>query len=99
MSTKAEDQKAEAQRENRARKAKQPKRGVKSPKRAPQPRTAHAARATFAKEEASADGHKSRKSTRKSANGAKPDSNLRRKAMRKVRSPEARASRAAARDA
>jgi len=98
VSTKAEDEKARVQQQNGVRKAKQPKRGVKSPKRRVQPHTAHASRATF-KQEESANGHPSRKSTRKSENGAKPDNNLRRKAMRKVRSPEERASRAAAQEA
>jgi hypothetical protein len=43
--------------------------------------------------EDSATGRPSRKSTRKSANHAKPDAQLRLRAMRQSRSPEARASR------
>jgi hypothetical protein len=38
----------------------------------------------------------SRKSTRKASNRAKPDSNLRRRQMRRTRSPKVRATRAAA---
>lgn len=98
MSTKAEDEKARVQQENGAKNAKLSKRATKPAKKASaKHQTKHAARATFAREESAST--PSRKSTRKSANGVKADNNLRRKAMRKVRSPESRASRAAARDA
>jgi hypothetical protein len=43
--------------------------------------------------EDSATGRPSRKSTRKGAHRAKPDSQLRRRAMRRTRSPESRAAR------
>jgi hypothetical protein len=46
--------------------------------------------------EGSENAKPSRKSTRGSSNRAKPDSNLRRRQMRRVRSPKARATRAAA---
>lgn len=47
--------------------------------------------------EDSAKDRPSRKSTRKASNRAKPDSNLRRRQVRRTRSPKARATRAAAR--
>lgn len=99
MSTKAEDEKARVQQENGAKKAKLSKRAAAKPakKASAKHQTKHAARATFAREES--ESTPSRKSTRKSANGVKADNNLRRRAMRKVRSPESRASRAAAREA
>jgi ribosome-associated translation inhibitor RaiA len=53
----------------------------------------NAARASFALEDSASD-RPSRKSTRKSANRAKPDNNLARRQLRKVRSPSARAARA-----
>ncbi|MEO5730751.1 MAG: HPF/RaiA family ribosome-associated protein [Byssovorax sp.] len=52
-------------------------------------------RASYALEDLVGD-RPSRKSTRKSANRAKPDSNLARRQVRKVRSPSARAARASA---
>ncbi|MCC7536402.1 MAG: hypothetical protein IT379_09320 [Deltaproteobacteria bacterium] len=57
----------------------------------------HAAKkATYALED-SATGRPSRKSTRKSANATKTDSNLRRRQTRTVRAPKARAEKAKAR--
>jgi hypothetical protein len=60
-------------------------------------RSTHAAKkATYALED-SATGRPSRKSTRRAKNRAKPNSNLTRQKQREVRSPEARATQAAAR--
>ncbi|MCC6217000.1 MAG: hypothetical protein IT376_19225 [Polyangiaceae bacterium] len=58
---------------------------------------ARAARRGGAKLEVSTDGRPSRKSTRKSADGTKPTSNLQRRAIRATAAPAARASRAKAR--
>ncbi|MCW5891093.1 MAG: hypothetical protein KIT14_11155 [bacterium] len=60
-------------------------------------RSTHAAKkATYALED-SATGRPSRKSSRRAKNRAKPNSNLTRQRQREVRSPEARATQAAAR--
>lgn len=59
----------------------------------------HAARKATFKLEDSAQDRPSRKSTRKSANSAKSDSNLRRRQTRTARSPATRAAKAAARKA
>ncbi len=57
-----------------------------------------ARKASFALED-STTGRPSRKSTRKSANRAKPDSNLKRRQTRATRSPEARAAKSKAKSA
>jgi hypothetical protein len=110
MATKAERFKAETQRSG-PKKPPQPKRRVTkdSPpdevegRRVDDPK--HTASRTVSKrageksevaQEDSASGKPSRKSTRASANRGKPDSQLTRRAQRKVSSPKARSSKSAA---
>jgi len=100
MATKAERFVMEQQL-SKPKKPKQPKRRH-APKGAVQPtaarnRSSHAAKkATYALED-SATGRPSRRSSRRSANRAKPGSNLTRQKQREIRSPEARAEQAKAR--
>ncbi len=99
MATKAERYRAEQQRtgDKKTAKPKRPRggQGVASGKAtAGRNRSTHAAKkATYALED-SATGKPSRRSTRSSANRAKPGSNLTRQKQREVRSPEAQAERA-----
>jgi hypothetical protein len=101
MATKAERFVMEQQL-SKPKKPKQPKRRRDVPKGAAQQNaardhTSHAAKkATYALED-SATGRPSRRSSRRSANRAKPGSNLTRQKQREIRSPEARAEQAKAR--
>ena len=100
MATKAEAQHAEDIRHGMTPKAR--KRAKATKPRREKLTVAHAAKragrkASYAKEVPAKNGKTSRKSTRKSANRAKPDTNLTLRQERRNRSPETRARRAIAR--
>jgi hypothetical protein len=92
MATRAEEFRAAAQR-----KRPKPPRAETKPSPTKKKPSAVARRATFKLETVAGSARPSRKSTRKAANRAKPDTNLERRRIRKAHSPEERARKETAR--
>ena len=99
MATKAEKVHAEEQKHGLTPRAKKRAKAKKTPaqKAAPHENKHAGAKASYALEAPSKTGRASRKSTRKSANRAKPDTNLTLREERRKRSPDTRARKAKAR--